>query len=87
MTSGARVPTIAGEFVGGSDRRYFMLVNRDFTKEQQAVITFHGKVRGLFEISKTDGSKMPVKGFDPRTPSMTLPVSASAGDGRLFLLK
>ena len=76
---------IVGEFVDGSDRRHFMLVNRDFTKEQQAVITFHGNVKGLVEISKTDGSKVPVRDFDPRTQSVTLRVSA--GHGRLFLLK
>jgi hypothetical protein len=76
---------VVGEFVDGSGQSYFMLVNRDFTKEQKAVITFNGKPKGLFEINKTDGAQTPVKGFSARDRSATL--SASAGDGRLFLLK
>lgn len=76
---------VLGEFVDDSSRPYLMLVNRDFTKEQQAVITFYGKVENLVEISKTDGAKVPVKSFDPRTHSITLKVPA--GDGRLFLLE
>ena len=76
---------VVGEFVDGSGQSYFMLVNRDFTKEQKAVITFNGKPKGLFEINKTDGAQTPVKGFSTPTRSVTLTVSA--GDGSLFLLK
>ena len=76
---------IAGEFVDGSDRPCFMLVNRDFTKQQEAVINFRGKVRKLFEVSKIDGQKAPVKAFDVQ--SGTVRLNLSAGDGRLFIVE
>ena len=75
---------VIGEFVDGSSQTYFMLVSRNFTSEQEAVITFDGNIQNLFEISKTDGAQMPVPGFDPLTRTVILTVSA--GDGRLFLV-
>ena len=76
---------VVGEFADDSGKNYVMFVNRDFAKEQHAIITFHGKPDGLFEIDKADGTLTPVKGFTAQDRSATLTVSA--GDGRLFLLK
>ena len=76
---------VVGEFVDSSGVNYFMLVNRDFTKEQKAVLTFDGKLKALFEIDKSDGTQTPVVGFSAQNRSVSLTVTA--GDGRLFLLK
>ena len=75
---------IIGEFEDESGRRFFMLVNRDFMHEQVAVMTLNEGIDRLLEISKTDGKKAPVAGFDPQTRSVTLTVTA--GGGRLFTL-
>lgn len=77
---------IVGEFADNSGRRFFMLVNRDFTHEQVAVMTFkeNRNIDRLFEISKADGKKVPVADFDPESRSLTLTVVA--GGGRLFAL-
>ncbi len=76
---------VVGEFVDSSGVNYFMLVNRDFTTEQKAVLTFNGKPKALFEIDKSDGTQTPVVGFSAQNRSVSLTVTA--GDGRLFFLK
>jgi len=73
-----------GEFINAKagGKKYFMIVNRDFTKENQAVLSFKEKPKTIHEINKRNGNPEIFSGYDAASGFMKLPISP--GDGRLF---
>lgn len=76
-----------GEFINPKDgnKKYFMIVNRDFTKENKAVFSLKEKVKTLHEINKDSGNPVIFPGYEPESGSVTL--TLAPGDGRLFLVE
>lgn len=76
-----------GEFVNPMEngKRYFMIVNRDFTKGNKVVLSLKEKAATIYEIDKNDGNPAAFQGYDRESSLMTL--SLAPGDGRLFCME
>lgn len=76
-------PLVIGAFTNKKDRRYVMLVNRNY--QQELTMSFHvaGNLKSVKEISKETGEET-VADYDASTGLLT--VSFEPGEGRLFVL-
>lgn len=77
---------VIGTFVGADGATYIMVVNRSFTRNAVAEITFAKTISRIFEISKVTGELEEVSLLE-RSGSKALKVSLDKGDGLLFKLQ
>jgi len=73
---------VLGEFADPKNHTYFMLVNRDYAKDQKATISFTGKPKGLLVLDVVTGKWKSVVEYDKKNSCFTTRISK--GDARLY---
>ncbi|MCL5019721.1 MAG: beta-galactosidase [Patescibacteria group bacterium] len=77
-------PAVIGYFTDPSkNQKYVMLTSRDFEKQGGLKLSLSSNVKGLIEISKTNGKELPA--IKPESGALT--VNLNPGDGRLFRIE